>query len=65
MPKCNPTLIIFSAEVGGWLGLILGASIISLGELLYFAFLFIKIMILKINALVSNSNRIMNINDAT
>jgi hypothetical protein len=57
--------MIFSAEVGGWLGLILGASIISLGELLYFAFLFIKIVILKINALVSNSNRIMNINDAT
>ena len=36
------------AEVGGWLGLLLGASIISLGELLYFFVLLGNILVQKV-----------------
>ena len=40
---------LISAEVGGWLGLILGASIISLIELIYFWSLLIRILIQKLS----------------
>jgi hypothetical protein len=33
----------FPAEIGGWLGLVLGASIVSLGEIIFFSFLFCKL----------------------
>ena len=40
------------AEVGGWLGFVLGASIVSLLELIYFYILFCGVLVSYVNRML-------------
>jgi hypothetical protein len=52
-----------SAEVGGWLGLLLGASIVSLFELIWFCYILARILILKLTSAMPkpSTNKIIQV----